>query len=48
MNLYPPSMGHFFIFNTIGIEMERDIPDFRKFENYVLLSNSIYLILIHF
>jgi len=25
----------FSIFNTIGIEMERDIPDFRKFENYV-------------
>lgn len=25
----------FSIFNTIGVEMERDIPDFRKFENYV-------------
>ncbi len=25
----------FSIFNTIGLEMERDIPDFRKFENYV-------------
>lgn len=25
----------FSIFNTIGLEMEREIPDFRKFENYV-------------
>ncbi|KOY80892.1 YhgE/Pip domain-containing protein [Lysinibacillus macroides] len=25
----------FSIFNTIGIEMEHEIPDFRKFENYV-------------
>lgn len=25
----------FSIFNTIGVEIERDIPDFRKFENYV-------------
>ncbi|MED4885700.1 YhgE/Pip domain-containing protein [Lysinibacillus fusiformis] len=25
----------FSIFNTIGLEMEREIPDFRKFENYI-------------
>ncbi len=25
----------FSIFNTLGIEMEQDIPDFRKFENYI-------------
>ncbi|MFJ7697575.1 YhgE/Pip family protein [Lysinibacillus fusiformis] len=25
----------FSIFNTIGLEIEREIPDFRKFENYV-------------
>ncbi|MFJ7731597.1 YhgE/Pip family protein [Lysinibacillus sp. NPDC097231] len=25
----------FSIFNTIGVEMEKDIPDFRKFESYV-------------
>lgn len=25
----------FSIFNTVGVEMEREIPDFRKFENYI-------------
>ncbi|EON71732.1 YhgE/Pip domain-containing protein [Lysinibacillus sphaericus] len=25
----------FSIFNTLGVEMEQDIPDFRKFENYI-------------
>ncbi|MFB7157954.1 YhgE/Pip family protein [Lysinibacillus sp. NPDC056232] len=25
----------FSMFNTIGVEMEREIPDFRKFENYI-------------
>ncbi|QDP99293.1 YhgE/Pip domain-containing protein [Lysinibacillus fusiformis] len=25
----------FSIFNTLGLEMEQDIPDFRKFENYI-------------